>query len=180
MSPALLAEMISSIDPKAQPQVLMDPAKEDPATYAFQTREGRHGHAADCRLHREPGRGEDPLQAGAGSRGSISRHPTAGTHHHRLPVGNDAEHLGTLLRRECSARLCLENLDFDKAKDGITIAQAIEQLEGAAKKRRLTPAEQNRLSLALKLLSEGNPKTMIFDVGSRHSGQFTPFPWTSC
>ena len=80
--------------------------------------------------------------------------------------------IGTLLRRECSARLCLENLDFDMAKDGITIEQAIEQLEGAAKKRKLTPAEQTRLSLALKLLSEGNPETMIFDVGSRHSGQF--------
>ena len=41
--PARLVEIIRSIDPTAPPEVLMDPAKDGPATYAFQTREGGLG-----------------------------------------------------------------------------------------------------------------------------------------
>ena len=43
MNPPQLAEAIRSIDSKAKPQVLMDPAENGPATYAFQTREGGLG-----------------------------------------------------------------------------------------------------------------------------------------
>ncbi len=43
MIPTELNNSISCIDPKAPPQVLLAPAKEGPATYAFQTREGGKG-----------------------------------------------------------------------------------------------------------------------------------------
>jgi len=43
LKPSELVEAIRPIDPNAQPQVLLDPGQNGPATYAFQPREGGRG-----------------------------------------------------------------------------------------------------------------------------------------
>ena len=87
-----------------------------------------------------------------------------------------------VLRRECSARLCLENLDFDMAKpDGVTIEQAIGQLEGAAKKRKPTPLEQRRLSASLGRCSPKTiPRPCSLTSEPATAGNSKPLPWMNC
>ena len=43
MTPSELGVVIGCIDRQARPQVLLAPGKDNPATYAFQTRDGRRG-----------------------------------------------------------------------------------------------------------------------------------------
>ncbi len=75
------------------------------------------------------------------------------------------QHLCATVRQKYNIRLCLENPDLDTAKDPITIEQAIRRLEATAAARKLSPNEQLRLELAKKMLAEGKPATMIFDIG---------------
>lgn len=78
------------------------------------------------------------------------------------------QNIVSALRQQRPIRLCLENLDFDPEKDGVTLGRELRELEQAARTRPLWPAETNRLALARKLLAEGKPESMIFDIGERY------------
>ena len=82
------------------------------------------------------------------------------------------QNICAFLRQKYPVRLCLEDLDFDMAKDGITVEQAIARLETLAASRTLSAREQERLTLAQKFLDEGKPKAMLFDAGEWYSGHF--------
>ena len=73
------------------------------------------------------------------------------------------------IRQRYPIRLCFENLDFDMAKDAVTLEQALRELEAAQKERALSPNEKQRLEIARRMVKEGQPGTMAFDVGPRYT-----------
>ncbi len=84
--------------------------------------------------------------------------------------GETMQNIVTTVRERYPVRLCLENLDFDMQRDGVTIEQGIAQLEGTARRRPLTDKENRRLEMARRLLQEC-PKEMLFDCGPRYEGR---------
>ena len=67
-------------------------------------------------------------------------------------------------------RFCLENLDFE-VKDATTLGQAMKQLEAAAKVRKLSQNETQRLAIAKRLRQEGTPDSSLFDLGAYYEGK---------
>jgi hypothetical protein len=106
--------------------------------------------------------------------GSSSQTPSFRPVIERMELDLDGETMQNIvaaLRQKYPIRLCLENLDFDKQRDGITIEQTIAQLEGTAQSRPLRDKENRRLAIARQLLQEGSSKDSLFDVGPRFEGR---------
>jgi hypothetical protein len=96
----------------------------------------------------------------------------------QLTLELDHERMGNIvstIRRQCGARVCFEDVDYDMEKDVVRLGEFIQEMEAAAHRRQpMSPALQKRLQHARSLLKDGNPPNLLIDQKFfPYSGRFS-------
>ncbi len=87
--------------------------------------------------------------------------------------GDTMSAIASRFRAKYEVRLCMEDLDFDVKKDGITLGKMVRQLAEKERKGTLREPEKERLKWGRKLKSENQPDNALIDLGERYFGQIT-------
>ncbi len=94
--------------------------------------------------------------------------PLLGQHFEFNRDGDTMQNMVARIRQEYGIRLCLEDLDFDMERDGITLSEMREQL--AEKERIGTLTDKERLAMIRTLENEDLSPSTLVDVGERFTG----------